>query len=151
MKEDSAPESLAPPAQTANEPCPTIEQAEIDTEDKAASSLQAAGETLPGGPSPAEPPGLEGLGDSSTIDGAEIQPGLLEDVPTVKPPPKGKGRRVLRGEELAGLPEDICVECLTGNIEEDFKTFKIANPQFDISPQSAWNWFKDVKKGIKNR
>ena len=39
MKEDSAPESLAPPAQTANEPCPTIEQAEIDTEDKAASSL----------------------------------------------------------------------------------------------------------------
>ena len=52
MKEDSA---LAPPAQ---ELCSTGEKAEIDAEDKAA-SLQAAEETLPGGTSVAEPPGLE--------------------------------------------------------------------------------------------
>ena len=68
------------------------------------------------------PPGLE-LGDSSPKGGAEAQPGLQKDEP-LKPPPEGKGRRVLRPEELKGLPEGIDVECPTDNIEEDFKIFK---------------------------
>ena len=145
MKEGSAPESLAPPAQTEKEPCPTNEQAEIDAEDKAASSSQAAGETSPGGPPPAEPPGLEGLGASSMIDGAEEQPGLHKDEETLEPPPKGKGRRALTEEELEGIPPEIRVECFTSgyqDLQEHYKIFKDQNPDLTISPQTCWYWFK---------
>ena len=84
------------------------------------------------------------MGDSSTKDGAEAQPGLLEDEP-VKPPPEGKGRRVLRPEELKGLPEGIDVECPTDNIEEDFKIFKQKNADILIQKTySMWHWFKEV-------
>ena len=151
MKEGSAPESLAPPAQTEKEPCPTNEQAEIDAEDKAASGSQAAGETSPGGP-PAEPPGLEGLGANSTKDGAEEQPGLHKDEQTLEPPPKGKGRRALTEEELAGIPPDIRVECFTSgyqDLQEHYKIFKEDNPDLTDSPQTCWNWFKDIKSRYK--
>ena len=97
------------------------------------------------------PPGLEGLGESSTGVGDGEQPGLKEDVAKLTPPPAGKGRKVLRPQELRGLPEDITVERLTEDIEEDFKTFNNANPQYLPHPDIAWYWFKDIKKGMENR
>ena len=97
------------------------------------------------------PPGLEGLGESSTEVGDDEQPGLQEDVAKLTPPPAGKGRKVLRPHELRGLPEDITVERLTEDIEEDFKTFNNANPQYIPHPDVAWYWFKDIKKGMENR
>ena len=117
----------------------------IDKYAKAASILQEAAKISSGGPSSA-PPGLEGLGESSTGVGDDEQPGLKEDVAKLTPPPAGKGRKVLRPQELRGLPEDITVERLTEDIEEDFKTFNSANPQFLPNPEIAWHYFKDIHK-----
>ena len=140
-KEDNPQEPLAPPALKDLEPCPSINEKEA----KAASILQEAAKISSGAPSSA-PPGLEGLGESSTGVGDGEQPGLKEDVEKLKPPPAGKGRRILRPHELRGLPEDISVERLTEDIEEDFKTFNSVNPQFDQNPEIAWYYFKDIHR-----
>ena len=59
-------------------------------------------------------------------------------------PPPGLGRKVPRPKDLEGLPREISVEGLTGEIVEDFKTFQASNPQYP--PNLAWDWFKDIRR-----